>query len=194
MIENDILQVSNEGQNDVFTTSLGSQFTLNQETGTSRRYNNMWTIGYGASFRKKVSGQWGPWKHTYTEWGFIVTNNDIVAPPEIETHYVEIPGTSTILDLSEYVTGQVGYKQRKLNFSLQSVCDPDLFLSKYSDFLNYIHGNRIQIKLDGDPDWYYEGRATVDKPNRVSSIMSVDLEVLCDPYKYSLVTSGNTSL
>ena len=67
------------------------------------------TAGFGAA----ING-----KHTWKDYGLVIGNTDIVGEPSPKTNYIEVPGSSIRIDLTETLTGQVDYESRQLKFSL----------------------------------------------------------------------------
>ena len=51
-------------------------------------------------------------KHTYRDWGLLPKTRPTIAPPKVRTNYVDVPGLDGALDLSEALTGRVGYQTR----------------------------------------------------------------------------------
>lgn len=43
--------------------------------------------------------------------------------------------------------------------------------------------------LDEEPDYYFEGRAEIKSFERTRSLGKIELEVICDPYKWELMSS-----
>ena len=63
------------------------------------------TAGFGAT----ING-----KHTWKDYGLVIGNTDIVSEPSPKTNYIEVPGSSIRIDLTETLTGQVEYEQDSL--------------------------------------------------------------------------------
>lgn len=168
---------------------------------TTLHHRGLWTIGYTANI--KIVDSFGnntlsrteidpitgdplteDWTNTFDKYGVVVTNNDVIDNPAIDTYYVTVPGSSTVIDLSEYIAGKPSYKQRKLTLDFAFEMDPDLCMSFFSDFVHRYHGRRAQFILDNDPEWCYEGRITVGPLKRKISLCQFTLTADCDPYKY----------
>ena len=71
--------------------------------------NEYTTAGFGVA----ING-----KHTWKDYGLVIGNTDIVGEPSPKTNYIEVPGSSIRIDLTETLTGQVEYESRQLKFSL----------------------------------------------------------------------------
>ena len=42
---------------------------------------------------------------TLADWGCAIGNNDYIGEPEVETYFIDVPGTDGFLDGSEAITG-----------------------------------------------------------------------------------------
>lgn len=175
-------------------TSLGHPLVYNSRETTLHHGGN-WMGGYGAYIKQynvddssaTASDTYGwpnTWSHTKDRWGVVVTNNDVVNVPKPNTYYVLPPGSSSVIDLSEYIAGHPTYQQRTLTFDFAFEMDSDLCAPYFSEFLTEYHGKRLQIVLDNDPNWCYEGRATVGQLKRTITLCTFTMTVECDPYKY----------
>lgn len=124
-------------------------------------------------------------KHSYYEWGLILSGKEIQAP-EPKINQIEIEGGDGVLDLTDFF-GDVKYKNRALtfNFSKKDIV-PDGFLALFSLVQNTIHGKRMQIVLDDDPAYYYYGRVTINEWKSNKNIGEIVVEVDAEPYKYKL--------
>lgn len=108
----------------------------------------------------------------------------IVAPYEISmplprTDYVEIPGRNGTLDLSE-AYGSVLYQDRIIPITLYAIGTYDTALS---NFVNAVHGKRMQITFSKDPTWFYNGRANVSAITKQPGYCEIGLEITAEPYK-----------
>jgi hypothetical protein len=128
-------------------------------------------------------------KNSYTDFGLILTSKDI-GLPEPKTETVDLTGADGVIDLTEVLTDDVKYKQRKLQFTF-TVIDPiNAWSHTLSEVTNYIHGKRLRVLLDWDKNYYYEGRCKVNqfKTNKRLATIVVDAEV--DPYKLEVNSSS----
>lgn len=128
-------------------------------------------------------------KNSYKDFGLILTSKDI-GLPEPKMEKVDVPGADGVIDLTEVLTDDVKYKQRKLQFTF-SVIDPiNVWSTTLSKVTNYLHGRKLKILLDWDKNFYYEGRCKVNqfKTNKRLATIAVDAEV--DPYKLEVNGAG----
>ena len=122
--------------------------------------------------------------HTYDDFNLILSQKTIGAPsPKTET--IDIPGGDGVLDLTGFF-GEVKYNNRKLSFDFSTMVPQAQFMDLFSEVQNALHGQKLQIVLDDDPEWYYTGRITVSdwKADRNIGKLSIDCD--CEPYKTKL--------
>lgn len=125
-------------------------------------------------------------KHTYTDYGLYVTNNDPVEPPEVKAEYVEIPGRNGQIDLTEALTGYTVYNNRQIVLELGGKKRSQDWPGFMSNFLNELHGQSVTVIFDNDPSYYYVGRATVESDyEKGNEIARFTLTINAEPYKYS---------
>lgn len=122
--------------------------------------------------------------HSWDDFSLIL-NSKSIGSPEAKTTTVEIPGADGVLDISEYF-GEVKYKNRKLSFDFSTIVPKNEFLNLFSVIQNSIHGKRIRIILDDDPDFYYLGRISVSDWKTDKSIGKITIDCDCEPYKYRM--------
>ena len=48
-------------------------------------------------------------KHTYNDWGLLPVGAAYLAPPEVQTHFINVPGMDGSLDAREAHDGLVHY-------------------------------------------------------------------------------------
>lgn len=122
--------------------------------------------------------------HSWDDFSLILNGKEIEAPsPKVET--VDIPGGDGVLDYTEYFGG-VKYNNRKLKFNFSTIVSQSEFLDLFSAIQNAIHGQKMKIILDDDPDFYYFGRVTVDSWKADKNVGKITIECDCEPYKYKL--------
>lgn len=109
-----------------------------------------------------------------------------ISPATAKTTYIDIPGADGFLDLTE-ANGEVRYSDRsmKFTFSMNPMSDlsESAWVEKMSEICNKLAGKRCKITLDKDPEYYWEGRVSVDsfKSNKRVRQFVVSAKVM--PYK-----------
>ena len=128
---------------------------------------------YAAGSADHKEGQFEPdVANVYEDWHLIPSSRPTIAMPGIETKFVTIPGMDGSLDLSEYLrNGRPAYGDRSGSFEFTVENDFDdgarneeFWMTIYPKIVNTLHGKRFKMVLkEDDPDYYWEGRFTVDK-------------------------------
>ena len=129
--------------------------------------------------------------HSYDTWGLLLSSKEI-GSPEVKEMKIEIEGADGVLDYTEYFGGvKFGNRKLKFEFSKGGVSSIG-FLALVSQIQDAIHGKRMTVALDDDPDWYYQGRCRVSDFNHNKGIATVNVEVDAEPYKLKKVATKVT--
>lgn len=140
-------------------------------------------------------------KNTWDDWKLVAAERPFIAPPTPKTNMVDIPGASSQLDFSEELTGYPTYGNRtgSIEFTITDQYDSYQEMRwkrKYSEIMTYISGRHLQMVLEDDPDYYYEGRFSVEsyKPGSSASESYSKITINYDvgPYKWTIRDSINT--
>lgn len=122
--------------------------------------------------------------HSYNDFSLILSQKTI-GTPSPKTESIEIPGGDGVLDLTDFF-GEVKYNNRELSFEFSSIVPQAEFLDLFSRIQNAIHGQKMQIVLDDDPEWYYIGRVTVPEWKTEKNIGKMAIVCDCEPYKVKI--------
>ena len=136
--------------------------------------------GYGAT----ING-----KHTYKDYGLVINNTSTVEEPSPKTNFVDVPGSSTRLDLTETLTGQVEYNSRSVSFTLGKLLEPSRWPILYRELIYTYQGKEVKVILDDEPEYYYQGRAELSDFSRSQMLGSFKFTVDADAYKYEVYDS-----
>lgn len=127
--------------------------------------------------------------HT-SEYGLVMTGYEITYP-EPDRIQRDIPYGPT-LDFTNAMLEDVPYKRRKLTMTFDLVGNYLDFETALLALSNAVHGQWLQVILDSDPAYYYQGVITVEraKDNPVNG----DVVIACDanPYKLERFPSDGT--
>ena len=122
--------------------------------------------------------------HSYDDFSLILSAKTIGTPsPKTET--IDIPGGDGVLDLSDFF-GEVKYNNRNLSFDFSTIVPQAEFMNLFSAVQNALHGQKMQIILDDDSEWYYVGRVTVSEWKADKNIGKLTIDCDCEPYKIKL--------
>lgn len=124
-------------------------------------------------------------KKSLDDWGLKLIDIKI-SFPAIKEKKVDIPGCDGVLDLSSYLTGDVQYENRSLQYTFDASDNMETWASMISHIANFLHGRKRKIVHDFDRAYYYEGRISIDttKSNQYLSQLVITGEA--DPYKYDV--------
>lgn len=128
--------------------------------------------------------------NTWEDWYLIPSSRPSIEHPTATTKYVEIPGLDGMLDLTDYLTGspQYGMRSGSLSFFIDNGHENHETIRE--NMMHVLHGKKLKMRLDDDPNYYYEGRFTVGKlePGASNSVISIGYQV--DPYKWNMQAEG----
>lgn len=119
--------------------------------------------------------------HSYDDFNLILSQKKI-GTPSPKTEIIDIPGGDGVLDLTEFF-GEVKYNNRELSFEFSTMVPQAEFMDLFSRVQNALHGQKIQIILDDDSEWYYVGRITVSEWKAEKAIGKLTIDCDCEPYK-----------
>ena len=119
--------------------------------------------------------------HSYRNLNLILS--EVYIPPATpKTTYIDVPGADGSIDQTEAL-GEVKYNDRDCEF-LFSVLPTDDFEEKKTEVSNLLNGQVFKITLDKDPDYYYQGRCTVDKYQADKMLRQITVKAKVHPYKF----------
>lgn len=127
------------------------------------------------------------YKHTYRDFGLVMTSK-VITPPQAQKHLVNVVGRNGALDLTEVATGNVRYNNRTITATFVSQIDVENLPVLYSDLQNYIQGQKLRFVFDDDLAFYWLGRASISMEiDGMHGAFTLTAEV--EPYKYNITTS-----
>ena len=129
------------------------------------------------------------WKNTWDDWHLIPKTRPVFNPPQIKTHYIEIPGGDGVIDLTEYLTGRPKFGNRTGSFEFYVDNDFKDWTHLYSELLEQFRGQQLMAILEDDPAYYYFGRFSVNNWKSDAARSSIVIDYNVDPYKRTLVSS-----
>lgn len=122
--------------------------------------------------------------HSYRDLGLLLASKEIGSPP-IKENKIDIEGADGSLDLTDFF-GEAKFDnvQHKFDFALS--VPPQSYPSIFSQIKNALHGKKMRIILDDDPQFYYLGRLSVSSFTNARGAGYLSIDADCDPYKYKL--------
>lgn len=138
--------------------------------------------------KKTGTNEWNDRKNTWDDWHLYPSSRPLVVPPKQKTMTVDLPGADGLIDLSNSITGKPLFNNREGSWEFIVANGFGNWADRYSEIMNYIHGQNGRIILEDDPDWYYEGRFSFDSwtSNSDGTWSTLTIGYNVGPYKYSL--------
>lgn len=136
-------------------------------------------------------------RNTWDDWHLAPSSRPFLAPPVMKTQIVEIPGADGVLDLSTSLTnGRPIFQNREGSWEFIVINGYGTWSDRYSEIMNYIHGKIVKVKLETDPEWYYEGRLTIENWASPSdgTWSTITIKYSVKPYKYKFSNPSIKSL
>lgn len=123
-------------------------------------------------------------KHTYRAWKLLLKSNPVISSPKPKTKIILVPGTNSVIDLTESLTGgEVKYEPRTIQCEFYVMGGRSKWPAVYSAIMNEIHGKKLQIIMDDDPNYYYFGRVAIDDFQSDKTAASIVITAEVEPYK-----------
>lgn len=123
--------------------------------------------------------------HSFNDFGLAIGNNNCIGAPEVETHYIDIPGMNGFLDLTETIAGHVVYTSREIKIDFGGQYTRADWDARISTFRNLFHGKIVKVIFDNDPNYYYTGRAFVEDFDRFRELGTFSFVIpKAEPFKY----------
>ena len=122
---------------------------------------------YGAVFGRRYSRE---------DYGAVM-NYARVMPPAVKEVYVDIDGGDSAIDLTEAVGG-VAYEDAKIEFKFT------LFSAEKAEQMKEdIHGRWLEIVLEREPEFFYQGRVSCNKVEQDGRVYEAYFTARVHPYK-----------
>lgn len=128
-------------------------------------------------------------KNTWDEWKLMPVKAGKIefATPEMKYESVEIAGSDNALDMSEVLTGYPLYESRRGSLTFRFFDSGVPARSRFDQLKNFVHGKKVRVINEDQPEYYYEGRMMVGdfKPNK-GNWGDVEISYILDAYKLEI--------
>lgn len=133
--------------------------------------------------------------NSYSDWHLVPDKRPVVAMPTPKATLIDVPGASGSVDLSEYLTKYPVYQNRKGTMRFNVLNGYEDWVTIHDKIADYLHGKRLRMRLEDDPNYYYEGRFFLKEwiSNNNGTWSDIDIDYEVDPYKYSITDSSITA-
>lgn len=143
-------------------------------------------------------------RNTYDNFYLIGTEPPVITLPKQKTKYLDIPGADGSIDLSTTLTGGPIFEDREGSIEFYTrrfvyrevepgVREYRSAIELYQITYKYLHGKRMKMILEDDPEYYYEGRFSVSySPETSMNRGKVTISYRLRPYKIKCTVDGST--
>lgn len=122
--------------------------------------------------------------HSYRDLRLILESKEM-GSPAIKVRKVDVEGASGALDYTDFF-GEAKYENATHKFTFSTIVPQEEFLSQFSQVKNALHGRKVRIILDDDPNFFYLGRLSVSPFTSSKAVGKLTVEADCEPYKMKL--------
>lgn len=142
---------------------------------------------YDGSHSIKLNDEIDTWK----DWHLLPTSRPLFNPPKPKFKYVDVPGSSGALDVTNALTPYPTFEDREGSWEFIVVNGYGDWTQRYHDILTYLQGIRMKAILKDEPDYFYIGRFSVNdwKSNNDGTWSTITIDYRVEPYKWSLLSS-----
>ena len=106
-----------------------------------------------------------------------------IAPPEPRREMLEIPLRDGALNVSSMLSDVVHYSTREITLGLETAALRSEWPLIQTALMRDFHGQSVQLVLDNDPDWYWEGWAAVDQMEDKGGSAGWTIRIQAQPFK-----------
>ena len=131
--------------------------------------------------------------NTWSNWHLIPASRPTIAHPEILTVSVSIPGKSGSIDLTNYLYSKPIYKDRTGSFDFYVMEGYGDHRTTKAEMLKILHGRKVKVIFEDDPNYYYNGRMKIDKWTNEASRPTVTISYTIEPYKYKISNNARVT-
>ena len=101
---------------------------------------------------------------------------------------MQVPGRDGSLDLTEAFDA-IRFNDRIIYITLYATGEYD---GRVSNFVNAVHGKRMQIVFSKDPDYYYTGRVDVTSISKRDGYCEIAVTITAEPFKLDIQETAVT--
>lgn len=121
--------------------------------------------------------------NTWENWHLAPKERPSVAPPEVKTEYVEIPGANGSLDYTEVLAGEVRYGNRTGSWNFIVENGYQQWYSLYDEIRTTLHGKKFNCVLREQPNYVYTGRLEVEQWKSEKNNSTIAINYNFAPFK-----------
>lgn len=122
--------------------------------------------------------------NTYGSWGLIANERPVISMPPVKTNFQEMECISGSTDNTTALTKVPVYGDRTGSITFY-VTEPKNWPDTLLNLAGYLHGKRLKMWLEDDPEYYYIGRWAVNQWGSSDKFSTIQLDYTLYPYKIS---------
>lgn len=129
-------------------------------------------------------------KHTYNDFNLLMSSY-YIPEPEPKVQKIDIPFSSGSIDVTD-ITGVTPYNDRdglEFVFGLKDGSH-EAWAIAVRNISMYLHGQKMKMILDYDPQYYYMVRLQVNPEKTSRTTGQITLSGSAEPFKYALLASN----
>ena len=136
-------------------------------------------------------------KNTWESWGLVPESRPTLPHPSQKTKTEDCESINGIIDLSWSNTPYPLFSNREGSFTFIYNPIVQMGYDKYKPwnilYSEFLHGRKLRMVLEDDPEYYYEGRFWVESwdSGNDGSGSTITIGYSVDPYKMSILSSLN---
>lgn len=131
--------------------------------------------------------------NTWKDWHLVPTERPYVVPPALKAHYTNIDASNGTIDQTTALTEYPVFDDRSnswtfyvINNGVEINTYHGEWFDRYSKIANTIHGQKVKVYLDDQPDYYYTGRVTINNWSNGNTWSQIQIGYQLYPYKLSV--------
>lgn len=123
--------------------------------------------------------------NTLSDFFLVPTSRPTINPPDLKSTAVDVPGANGTLDLTRALVPYPVFSNRQGSIEFAVLNDKMEWTELYSKIMEVVHGRKMRMWLEDDPNWYYEGTWTVNewRSNSDGTWSNITLNYDVFPYK-----------
>lgn len=122
-------------------------------------------------------------KNTWTDWHLVPASRPVFKPPSQKKMLLDIPAGNGSIDLSDSLTHYPVFNNSEGSFEFIVMNDYLPWNETYSAIMDYLHGQKLRAVLEDDPEYYREGRFTVNEWKSDKDYSRITINYSVSPYK-----------
>lgn len=126
--------------------------------------------------------------NTFDSWGLITSERPVISVPPVKTNFAESPYASGSIDNTTLLTNVPIYGDRTGSIAFY-VTEPGNWPDLMVKLAGYLHGKRLKMWLEDDPEYYYIGRWAINNYGSSNKFSTIQLDYTLYPFKISKLTT-----